>query len=367
MKYNTLNTLYLSLFLCLFLQQQVQANIAEPPRQYIGQLTGNTGIEAIEVSHELLNLDFRPLLENKPIQIKAAYTLEVETIQQNVPLIFIANNLENNDFRIVLDGQVIEGDTTSIKHAPEQWFPPETIQWRDQMLPFEYQNKGFIVFYLPMLTVGQHFLEVSYLAKPSEAFEHPYVSIWEFVYILQPTTKWKRFQNLDLQVFIPEGWEYYSNVPLEKKGSLWVGTWKDLPAQHLAISCNQKTTWLQVKNTVIRVGYLLLFLFTVLSLLFIIIRRRILYKKGPLLEGLAIIAIVLVGAVVLNMIYFKQTEWWYEQLGWQANPYLGYGSGYIIILTVPVTAIILSIIVPVVIHFMKKYLVKKYQQNIAKA
>ncbi len=355
-------SLLLSLFLCLF-PTYLWANISEPPRTQIGQIAGNTGIANIAVDHELLQIDLHPLLDNKPILVKATYTLQIEEPLENIPLIFIANNLENNAFQISLNGKVIEGDTSAIKHAPSKWFPPDTIQWRDQSIPFKYQNKGFVVFHLPKLEKGKQILEVSYKAVASQSFRHPLVNIWEFVYILQPTTAWKRFQNLDLQVLIPNDWEHYSNIPLEKKDNIWVGSWQNLPAHHFAISCNKKVGWLIVENAVIRIGQLLLFLITVLSLLFWIVRRRVRYQKGPLLEGLAYILIVLVGAVVLNVIFFTQSEWWWEQLGWQTNPNLGRGGGYIIILTVPVTALILAIIIPVVIHFMKKYLIRKYQKT----
>lgn len=228
------------------------ANLSEPPWPSPGQITGGPFIsEHCIITGELLKVDLRPLENLEEGIITARYNFNCDTVNTSLNLIFVARNLSGKDFRILLDGKPVSGDTTSLLLVPDHWLLPRKLpwspRWSDSSLAYDstgwsdaqryyYERENFNDYILFTIGIdsGQHVLEVTYNVDVPQSYRGALINHC-FTYILSPAADWKSYSELNLELYIPNEWEVQSNLDLTLLGDHYTGYWKQLPADYFYV------------------------------------------------------------------------------------------------------------------------------------
>jgi hypothetical protein len=214
------------------------ANLAALPEPDPGHLIGNSPLQQIRVIEEHLLLDFRGLPQRQAARIRAAYRVSADKNTSQLRLVFVADTYENDNFRILLDGQAIQGSTLNLDSIPASWLAPDSIPALSGKIPYQYTSRGMVAFEIALLTAGMHELVIEYEANPGEWFTSTdLVTTRNLVYMLRPDDSWRRFENLHLKVMLPESWAYTSNLPLQQEApGVFTAFWPELPATYVSFS-----------------------------------------------------------------------------------------------------------------------------------
>ncbi len=231
-------------FFLLLAAHWSMANISAPPEPDPAQVTGNSPMGQITVLHEDLTLDLRGLARGKPVRVTAVYTLQCPVAVNGLELIFVANNLSGNTYRVELDGRIIAGRLREFDTIPTAWLPPDSIGGPDGKIPFGYTHEGLVDFRMDSIAAGTHTLRVAYEAKAGEWFEEDDLVVTRtFAYILKPSTGWKGFKSLQTHLKVPDGWAFTSNVAFTGgESGEYRGDWAALPAHHLSVALRKSAT-----------------------------------------------------------------------------------------------------------------------------
>lgn len=325
------------------------------PEPKIGNIAGENHLSQLEVIKEDLIINLSTLEEGKPIKVWAKYIITCPKLLKNVNLIFVANNLRDVSYKVLLNNKPIDGSVNRYREMPSVWLPPDSIKWKNGYIPYKYTHEGLISFCIDSLSVGTHTLTVSYDAEPSEWFNKKTLSkIETFVYILKPTTQWKSFSNFHLIVFTPKGWNFFSNLNLTKTSDYtFSGYWAQLPAHHISMVVQKPTMLARAASlTFITISSLL-----IISLTGFILIKLIKKSQRRSIKIISLIILSLLLTLFFFLIYYKNHLLLEFLLGTQLNPLIIHGDGYFIF-NFPLVWFIITILIFIINFTLKTYYIK---------
>jgi hypothetical protein len=138
--------LWLFPFAWLLCISHSMANISAPPEPNPGHVAGNSPMGQITVLHEDLTLDLSGVARGGRVKVTANYRLQSPVTIHALELIFVANNLSGNKYRVALDGRLLAGHLRQFDTIPAGWLPPDSIGGVAGMIPFAYIHEGLIAF-----------------------------------------------------------------------------------------------------------------------------------------------------------------------------------------------------------------------------
>ncbi|MEO1300155.1 MAG: hypothetical protein AAFW75_31170, partial [Cyanobacteria bacterium J06636_16] len=169
------------------------ANMASPEYagDFLGEPLGN--VASLDILHEDLRFDLRPLERKQPVAINAAYQVQNPGADTTIELLFVAPGLET--------GQVMLDETDAIAAVivdnpviPEDWQIPRTIP----------PTQG-LQFTIPLAS-GEHIISVQYTARPGSDGWELYRK-YTLDYLLSPAAQWRSFGTLAVDVYAPRSWK----------------------------------------------------------------------------------------------------------------------------------------------------------------
>lgn len=326
--------LVLAVNLILFLP--AKANISQlysPP----GQITAEPQLgRHFTVESEELFIDLRDAIHSGPAKISAVYHFSCDTDAAKITLVFVANNLLRNNYRILLDGHTVPGDTISLDSIPPSWRVPELIELPEKSFAVHYQGDSYsyyneyISFSVPVNS-GQHELKVDYEAELREEYYAGATISHNLLYMLSPARDWKSYGGLQLKLAVPEEWALNANLKLQQENGFYTAKWNQLPADYFFVE-----THVQAEN-----GYLIedRFLWTgwILSavlIVFFLLRISRNFVRGKRKAGYTWSAAIWLGAIWLVLfaaIYFARVPFLKLIYGEQLSPQIGHGDFYIVL------------------------------------
>jgi hypothetical protein len=214
------------------------ANVGPP--FWGGQLVAEPGgVANIDVVHETLSIDLRPLAVGKPVLVDAVYLLENPADERELELVFVSGAPSVTEFHVQLDGQVLASEARPEMELPERWQPPfVTPALRGRDLDYlSHRRREVVPFaFRAVIGSGRHELKVRYAAEAAGYHVGEPTVVRQFAYVLAPATSWKSFRGLDLLVQVPPGWLAAVTPPLERRGDVLRERFSALPADSLALS-----------------------------------------------------------------------------------------------------------------------------------
>lgn len=236
------------------------ANMARKPHydDFFASTFSINPASKIKVLNERLIIDFSyKTAAYNPYTAKITAVYEIYSTEKvdSLPLVFVGTNIATlNDFKIIVNEQTLLPDTGNnvINKIPQSWLPPDTVQWHNQLIPYNYTQRysspwqpdmhDFVSFTIDSLPVGHHIIKVEYIAALSIWYNGDNLSDFRsLVYILKPEPQtWQSFNNLHLTIKIPEECDYYANLDLkesELKNNVRFleAHWDELPDRYLSI------------------------------------------------------------------------------------------------------------------------------------
>jgi hypothetical protein len=238
----------------LSLPASVRADIG--PRWWGDRPAEPLGLKGVDITHQDLTIDLRPLAAVQPVHVEAVYRLHNPAAARKLDLVFVSGVKGVTDFQVRLDDRLLESRAVPQqvlewhgKEMPKSWQPPpprlgidgeayfigEVIATEVELLEFSVE-----------LPPGPSTLSARYRARAWGAAEylpdhggpakpHPTVT-WQFPYVLAPAREWKSFGGLDVTVRLPEGWRSASAPELHREGAVLHGTFSEVPADTLMLA-----------------------------------------------------------------------------------------------------------------------------------
>jgi hypothetical protein len=315
----------------------VSANVGPAESIHEGQPTAEPyGLQEIDIRHETLKIDLRPLAEAKPARITATYHLFHHGDEQTIDLLFVGGPMADQMGEVRLDGRPIKTRGKVLEQLPESWQIPGKTSNLAGAEPLDYHvttpNQG-LLFTLNM-QAGAHILEVTYRAQAT-AIAHmsePVVS-WQLAYILAPARDWRSFGELDVVVDLPDGWSAAASPQLERIDNKLTGHFDRLPADALTLTVQSPTLHPNALMVAKRVGPLVMFL---LALVLIIMCGRSLgcwlgKRRRTSLWAIPFSAVIAIGCfvgVLCGMWLYCRIQVLLAASPNQASWYIGTNSAY---------------------------------------
>ena len=207
----------------LSLPHPVIANMANPEQP--GDLLTEpwTDVATLEIQHEDLVLDLRPVETERLAQIKATYIINNPGEATTVSLLFAAPGLEKGT--VTLDEtQAIAATQTDAPNIPEDW---GNLDFRQPLQGLQFE--------VP-LSPGEHAIAVEYQGAPSSDDIDLYRQ-YTLEYWLAPAQQWSFFGTLTVDVFAPADWVTTLTPDLPAVApEHWQNTFEGLPAEALTIT-----------------------------------------------------------------------------------------------------------------------------------
>ncbi|MCF8022874.1 MAG: hypothetical protein K9L17_09300 [Clostridiales bacterium] len=128
-----------------------------------------------------------------------------------------------------------------VKKAGGAWkSESERTSWPDPLQEGTYNEQfspgpilGLVLFNIKIQANEKKDVLISYNQTPCRDDVN---NIVHYQYLLQPASKWNSFENLNIQVLLPEDMPFASNLPLKHKEGKYSGKFTDLPAENLVLS-----------------------------------------------------------------------------------------------------------------------------------
>lgn len=353
---------------CTLITSALFANIAAPPQPWPGNLVGENHLQNIAVQSERLTIII-PENSRENVKIRASYKISSEEPIEDLELVFVANNLTESKYLVKVDNKFVNGRLHPLDSIPNTWLPPDSIVFKTKIIPYKYTHKGLISFKIDKVLDGVHDLEVSYEAKLSEWFDRDDLAITStFVYILKPEKEWKAFNDLFIEVFMPDNWDYTTNLKMKQHAPHVInGFWPELPAHHFAISLKPKEQHVELKSSLFVMISGLIATLLLIKWIAIVINFRIRKNKTKFLQTANTILVSFVGTVLFFVLFFNELAFKTYLLEGQINPYFNYGTGYFI-LSFPFLWIFIGLITVVISYILtnrieQKINVEHYDSN----
>ncbi|MGD1941927.1 MAG: hypothetical protein ACFB0G_11500 [Leptolyngbyaceae cyanobacterium] len=219
--------LFLGVFSCLVIlalqfSPVAIANMASPSRA--GDLLSEpwADVSSLDILHEDLVFDLRPLADLAPAQISATYQINNPGAATTLDLLFVAPGIATG--QVTLNGQQAIA-ATSIE-APE--IPAE---WNIDSPP----PLNGLQFQVP-LSSGEQTITVQYTGHP-DSDDRDIYRIYDLTYWLSPARQWRSFGTLTVDVFAPAGWQAAFEPDLSVvEPQHWRATFTGLPADQLTLT-----------------------------------------------------------------------------------------------------------------------------------
>jgi hypothetical protein len=201
-------------------------------------------IKNISITRETLTIDLRPIVENNPVLVEAVYQLNNTGNAARHQLLFASGTNGDNQFVITLDDTVLTSETTAAPLPPE-WKPPLVTPKISGSEDLEYgaglfRNSTSIVF-TAEIAPGLHTLKVCYHAPAGMNLSGNPLVYHQFAYVLAPAKSWEHFGGLDVAIRFPEGWSIACTPEMARDGDILRGSFKDIPADAIAITLQAPT------------------------------------------------------------------------------------------------------------------------------
>jgi hypothetical protein len=208
--------LLLGLLALLATPAAVRANMA--PR-YWGHLVEEPGgIAEVLITHEDLTIDLRPLAEGQPARVEVSYRLHNPGAAKQARLAFVSGTDVVQHFEVRLNDRVI------VESPGRQYRERSGPDIENVSLPFDVE-----------IPPGASTLTVHYRARATTRGDLGPTATRLFPYVLAPARAWGSFGDLDVIVFVPEGWESSATPSLQREGNILRGHFDGLPADRLDI------------------------------------------------------------------------------------------------------------------------------------
>lgn len=349
---------YTILFL-LLISKLTYSNIARPPEPISGHIVGQGKMEDIYVLGENLHINLKDITENGNAKIIATYDIYASQLIKNLELIFVANSLYKTNFDLEVDDKPTNGYIKYFDTIPESWNPPDTLTFNKEKIPFIYTHKGLISFTIDSITKGRHIIRVSYDAMVAEWYDKNDLSITRsFVYILKPDNGWKDFENLNINLFIPDGWEYSSNLDFKSAYSSLRGSWEKLPAHSFTIVLRPKETWAKVLTILFIIITPIISIVILLFWMYVVAKFQIKKGKSFSIRIINNIIVGLIVSVLFFIIYLNAPDIKNSLLDNHLNPLINYGRVYIVF-AFPIVLIIALVLTFITEFFISKKIKRK--------
>jgi hypothetical protein len=225
------------------------------PRWWGDRAAEPLGLQGVDITHQDLTIDLRPLEAVQPAHVETVYRLHNSGAARKLDLVFVSGVKGVTDFQVRLGDRLLESRPVPRKQLewhgqelPKSWQPPppklgidgdaffmgDVIATEAELLEFSVE-----------LPPGPSTLSARYRARAWGAAEprsaegryEPYPTVtWQFPYVLAPAREWKSFGGLDVTVYVPEGWQSASAPALHPEGSVLHGNFRDVPADTLMLA-----------------------------------------------------------------------------------------------------------------------------------
>ncbi|MCA0972505.1 DUF4424 domain-containing protein [Halobacillus litoralis] len=178
-------------------------------------------------------------------EVRAAYTMLNETDEvQTVPVAFPQPG-EVEGWTISLDGEPVpvSGQVDLPREdlyrqaREEKWVNPKTGEAYN-FGGFGYTEEDLIpsaTFEISLTPGESHQLIVEYIASFGVDERHSLHPVYRLDYLLQPASNWSDFKNLTLEINVPSQSDTYLNLPLEREGDAYKGTYEKLPDENISL------------------------------------------------------------------------------------------------------------------------------------
>lgn len=226
---------WLMLFLILDSGSAI-ANVGPPWTR--GDLAAEpVGIKDVEITHETLTIDLRPLARNEPVQVEAIYQLHNRGDRKKLDLLFASGSPTVTDFKVWLGETPVASQAVQDVPLPESWKTPKRTPGIQGQKDLEYVvHKAASIPFTVEIPAGPHALKVRYSTKAATHFVGSPTICHQFAYVLAPARSWSGFGGLDAMVFLPDGWDASCTPAMTREGDLLKGTFAELPADAIAIT-----------------------------------------------------------------------------------------------------------------------------------
>ncbi|MEM0963207.1 MAG: hypothetical protein AAGK21_11805 [Bacteroidota bacterium] len=228
------------------------ANMASPvaPGSPAGEPTA--ALSGLRIAREVLTIDLGPLAQRRPLAVvEAEYRIVNRGEARTVPLDFLALGEGVDQAQVWLNDQPVTAARVDSLAVPALWrVASQTPALDGDPSPYETDDgfgtpTGFR--FAVTIPSGQHSIRVAYRVRMGSYDDggHPN-RVWQFAYSLAPARLWAGFDQLDLHVEVPDGWDVATSLPLRADGDALVGRFPGVPGDVLAISARAPAPTLAV-------------------------------------------------------------------------------------------------------------------------
>jgi hypothetical protein len=233
----------LSLLLIVICVTSISANMAAPSQG--GQtLTEPAGVKNIEILHEDLTFDLSQLgdetvpFRERFIDVEAVYEVNNPTDIPKLDLVFVIVS-ESKNFRFFADNTEIKTETIDNADFADRktWKVPSKTPFEGKELMYNPANGSLKSAKFSLkLSKGKHTLRAKYKAELTINQSVGITKAWQFAYLSAPARDWKSFGGLRLDIKIPAGWSFDSNLKLERIGDSLSGNFTEIPADAITLT-----------------------------------------------------------------------------------------------------------------------------------
>ena len=226
-------------FLVFLAGPQAWGNIGPPSSG--GQVVAEPiGIQDVEITHETLSIDLRPLASGGHVEVNVVYDLTNHGDEKSLDLLFVSGAAGMNNFQVRLGDQSITSHPVDTSPIPSSWQAPKetpSLQINQTLSYLAYARQAAVPYgFSVVVPHGQQTLSVKYFA---EAATHRYGSptvYRQFAYILAPARSWSAFGKLDITIHLPPDWRAACTPALSRVHDSLTGTFTEIPADAIALT-----------------------------------------------------------------------------------------------------------------------------------
>jgi zinc transporter ZupT len=202
----------------------------------------------LEVLHEALAIDLRPIAEGGPALVSVRYRVRALRDIAPADFIFASPGIERGS--VVLDGAAVAAELIEDWEPPEDWAVGEqvpTIGGGEHLMRFDRRphywdgNRYGVLRFAAPLAAGEYDLSVHYEVRPRLFQGSGYYAQRDVAYLLAPARMWASFGTLEVRVDLPDGWEAVSTPRLARQGDRLEGSFDGLPADAIIVGIRKPT------------------------------------------------------------------------------------------------------------------------------
>ena len=189
------------------------------------------GLVGVDVVHETLTIDLRPLAERAPAKVSASYRIGNQGEHRRVDLAFAGSGLAA--FRVHLDGESVPTHLVAAEPRSESSARIPSIvggtSTYEATLPSEYPAVAL------ELSEGEHELLVEYEGVAALDLRCRPTVCWRFAHVLAPARAWSSFGGLDATILVPPRWEVLVDPTFVRDGDVLHASFADVPADAIGL------------------------------------------------------------------------------------------------------------------------------------